>query len=947
MVDSLDLISGYDPRTWFGTSDPPGIKLGSGGGTAHVLAEAWRNTGRGSSFVEWLRQSGKLVVHGGGQSRRLPAYAAVGKPFIPIPVMRNSYGGSARQVLLDIQLPGYRRVLRHAGPSSRVLVASGDTLLRFANRLSPLPEADIVVMGMAVEPEQATSFGVLFIPKSGGHQLVRFLQKPSEQTILDIAKDHAFLVDTGMWLLSERAVLTLMTRCGWNASEQSFAGDSAGFYELYSCFGLSMGTDPVQPDDEIGKLTCAAVSLPSPEFYHLGKSRDLIEAVTVLQNVGGNTAWTGFRHPDQIVQNSEYQPPADRHLNHSLWIENSTVPPSWRIACEHVLTGVPANSWELALEPGVCLDFVPMGDDDLCLRPYGIDDTFSGALGDPSTKWFGRPVAAWFDARGIDLARAGIDPSTDIQSAELFPVVRQGELDPEFVRWMFASEPTGGGRWAESWLACKRLSAEQIRADANVRSLLKQQEHGRLVALERLYSKQDQGIFYRLDLEDTARMFASGGLRASRILNETMAPLARVHYHMFQSAVKRAAGDRDWRADEERSFAALREAIVAEAQLSPCEPRCQVLSDQIVWARSPARLDLAGGWTDAPPYCMEHGGRVVNLAVDLNGQPPIQAFVKLCPRPELLIHSIDLGVEHTVRTYEELDTFSQPGSEFALAKAAVAVAGFLPRFHASGGCPTLKELLQAFGGGIEISLLAAIPQGSGLGTSSILAATLLGALSALCGLGWDRQDIIVRTLAIEQMITTGGGWQDQAGAVFGGIKLVETSPGLVQRPSPRWLPDKLFGPGYANEVALLYYTGLTRLAKNILREIVRGMFLNSSECLQIVDTIREHAMFTFDSIQRNDWAATCEAVKISWALNQRLDSGTNPPEVQAIIKSVEDYIAGCKLLGAGGGGYLLMLAKDPEAAERIRRTLTNDPPNNRARFVDISISNTGLEVTRS
>ena len=197
------------------------------------------------------------------------------------------------------------------------------------------------------------------------------------------------------------------------------------------------------------------------------------------------------------------------------------------------------------------------------------------------------------------------------------------------------------------------------------------------------------------------------------------------------------------------------------------------------------------------------------------------------------------------------------------------------------------------------------------------------------------------------MITTGGGWQDQAGAVFGGIKLVEDFPGLVQRPSPRWLPDKLFGPGYANEVALLYYTGLTRLAKNILREIVRGMFLNSASCLEVLDGMREHALLTFDSIQRNDWAATCEAVKISWELNQQLDSGTNPPEVRAIIESVDHYIAGCKLLGAGGGGYLLMLAKDPEAAERIRRTLATNPPNNRARFVDISISNTGLEVTRS
>ncbi len=145
-----------------------------------------------------------------------------------------------------------------------------------------------------------------------------------------------------------------------------------------------------------------------------------------------------------------------------------------------------------------------------------------------------------------------------------------------------------------------------------------------------------------------------------------------------------------------------------------------------MWGRSPVRLDLAGGWTDTPPYCLEHGGKVVNLAVNLNGQPPIQAFAKLSPRPELVMRSIDLGAEQRVSTYEELASFAQPGSEFAVAKAAFALAGFLPRFHAAGGYRSLREQLEDFGGGIEVSLLCAVPKGSGLGTSSLLAATVLG-----------------------------------------------------------------------------------------------------------------------------------------------------------------------------------------------------------------------------
>jgi len=94
---------------WFASSDPPGRQLGSGGGTAHLLAEAWQATGGTASFAQWLRASRKLIIHGGGESRRLPAYAPVGKPLMPIPVLRWSRGQRLDQTLLDLQLPGYQR----------------------------------------------------------------------------------------------------------------------------------------------------------------------------------------------------------------------------------------------------------------------------------------------------------------------------------------------------------------------------------------------------------------------------------------------------------------------------------------------------------------------------------------------------------------------------------------------------------------------------------------------------------------------------------------------------------------------------------------------------------------------------------------------------------------------------------------------------------------------
>lgn len=224
---------------------------------------------------------------------------------------------------------------------------------------------------------------------------------------------------------------------------------------------------------------------------------------------------------------------------------------------------------------------------------------------------------------------------------------------------------------------------------------------------------------------------------------------------------------------------------------------------------------------------------------------------------------------------------------------------------------------------------------------------MLAALGDLCGLDWDRNVLFTRTLALEQMLTTGGGWQDQAGAIFRGLKLIETAPGLKQKPTLSWLPQHLFGHDYANRSILLFYTGLTRLAKNILAEIVRAIFLNSPSHLDIIADIGANAEFAGGAFQKCDYEMLLEAIRNSWSLNQRLDAGTNPPEVRRILESVKDYLAAAKLLGAGGGGYLLMFGKDQTAASRIKQSLTANPPNARARFVDFSLSETGLQLTRS
>jgi galactokinase/mevalonate kinase-like predicted kinase len=88
-------------------------------------------------------------------------------------------------------------------------------------------------------------------------------------------------------------------------------------------------------------------------------------------------------------------------------------------------------------------------------------------------------------------------------------------------------------------------------------------------------------------------------------------------------------------------------------------------------------------------------------------------------------------------------------------------------------------------------------------------------------------------------------------------------------------------------------------------------------------------------------------IDLSWQLNQKIDTGTNTPEIQQLTDKVQPYILGQKLLGAGGGGFMLMFTKDEIATAKIKEILAKNPTNERARFVHFEISNSGFQVTKS
>lgn len=769
----------------FCTSDPREKRLGSGSGTTWLLEECYREEHTGVDFMDWLSAEKGILIHAGGQSRRLPAYAVTGKISLPLPVFRWARGQRLSQDLLSLQLPLYEKIMQQSPASLRTLVVSGD----------------VYIMHRKIKPNPA--------------------------------------------IFTQNAVVDV--------------------------------------------------------------------------------------------------PFTEEHRN--IWIENAHIGKGWRLSADNVVTGVPENDWQIDLPEGICIDLVPADEKGYVVRPYGIDDLFKGEIDAPKTLWMGRPVRQWLEERGLDFTELGGE-AIDLQQAPLFPCPESKDDLETVLLWMIGRESLSA-EGKKIWLRSKRFSADELMDRASLSRLYAQRTEFRQKDYPMLEQNYGKSVFYQLDLSDVAADYFRLQLPVPLALSEEADRMQRIHNRMLRSRIFSLQGDKVKSETEEvEAFSMLRNGLIEAVADRKRTPGLAALPDQIVWGRSPIRIDLAGGWTDTPPFSLYAGGNVVNMAIELNGQPPLQVYVKPCNEFRFVLRSIDMGATEVVETYDELRDYRKLGSPFSIPRAALTLCGFLPEF-AGEQFDTLGEQLKAFGAGIEITLLAAIPAGSGLGTSSILAATVLGALNDFCGLQWNKQEIGTHTLVLEQLLTSGGGWQDQYGGFLHGVKLLESESGFVQKPQVSWLPESLFtDPAYAT-CHLLYYTGITRVAKNILGEIVRSMFLNSGQHLSILHEMKAHAVDMAECIQRGDFDRYGKLILKTWQQNKMIDSGTNPPEVERIIDLIKDYTLGYKLPGAGGGGYLYMVAKDPDAAVRIRKILNENRPNNKARFVEMQLSHKGFQVSRS
>lgn len=540
LVECFHEIEGVDRNEWFCTSDPIGAKLGSGGGTTWLLEACSKEWVPNRPFSEWLSEDKRILLHAGGQSRRLPGYAPSGKILTPVPVFRWAKGQKLKQNLLSLQLPLYTKIMDKAPDSLRTLIASGDVYIRTSQPLQDIPEADVVCYGLWVDPSLAKNHGVFVSSRTTPDKLDYMLQKPSVAELGKLMQTHLFLMDIGIWLLSDRAVQLLMKR--------SKEGDKLKYYDLYSDFGRTLGEHPQVADEELNRLSVAILPLSGGEFYHYGTSRELISSTVAVQNLVNDQREIIHRsvkpHPAMFVQNAVVKIPLQAE-NSELWIENSWVGSKWKIANRHVITGIPENDWSLTLQEGVCIDVVPFENEQYIARCYGFNDAFKGELSNRDTLFMGYPVEQWLFHR--NLTYEDIEGNKDMQSARLFPVCDSIEDLGKVLRWMLDERDAEG---KDIWMRSRRVSADEISAYANLRRLVKQRKAFRALNWPLLAKNYRKSVFYQLNLKDAAQEFAAFNLPMPEPLPENSPIMTRINDYMFRAQLQQLKGKpvRKWKA---------------------------------------------------------------------------------------------------------------------------------------------------------------------------------------------------------------------------------------------------------------------------------------------------------------------------------------------------------------------------------------------------------------
>jgi galactokinase/mevalonate kinase-like predicted kinase len=356
-----------------------------------------------------------------------------------------------------------------------------------------------------------------------------------------------------------------------------------------------------------------------------------------------------------------------------------------------------------------------------------------------------------------------------------------------------------------------------------------------------------------------------------------------------------------------------------------------VVTSKWVLAMAPARVDLAGSWSDTPPICYEFGGSVTGMAVLVDDHMPLSCRCRIVPGEKgvLLRAEVRDSFDGSLSSFllveiteiSQLSDFRDPLSDCALVKSALVCLGMVTEKEIQSGSD-LQPLINKFCSStedvrIEVVTASLLPHGSGMGTSSILGGCILAAVAKCVGIGELSYDYLLHAvLMLEQLLSSGGGWQDQANGIVAGLKTVRSNPSelpLVMSVEKLDVDPAILAK--FEKRMILAFTGKTRLAKNILQDVLRRWARRTNEIVTTVKRLVDLSEETRAAILQGDLDALGRALHETSKLKVAMtgeDSGAIPQPVKTLVAELmkREVIKGASLCGAGGGGFMMMMASE-------------------------------------
>lgn len=879
--------------------DEGDARVGSGGATLSVLKYLKTQ----EDTFDKLRI---LVIHSGGDSKRVPQYSALGKLFSPVPHLLQDGRSSTLFDEFLIAMSAVPGRIREG-----MLLLSGDVLLLFNPLLVDWSGKGAAVISFKESVNTGQEHGVFLRGDDGNVR--RFLHKQSAEKLYSVgAVNEAgdVDIDTGAVLFGVdvlNALYSLISTEGKidNLKYRSFVNDTVRL-SLYGDFQYPMATDSTidqfyleKPErdysEELKKCRTALwntlrpyrmklLRLAPAKFIHFGTTQEILHLMEFCLNDYKELGWSNRVNCSMNTAagyNSVISPRAA--VDNSSYLEVSYVHGKSVIGTGSVLSYI--DIYNQNIPSHVVMHGLKQADGLFVVRIYGTKDN------PKENRLFGHKIPA---SLASSLWEAPIYPEKKtideaVESAlKIYEHVMNDEwnsleIGKSLASGFFEADPKAIIAWNDRM--AELVTMNRIQEMIDNRTPVSKVE--KLEALSKIQKEWLESHLYRADYSERMRL----------------------HYYIG-TAMK----------DESRigkAFSSLSDAILTSTLMGLQVNRdIRIVKDEYT-VSLPLRVNFGGGWSDTPPYCNENGGTVLNAAITLNGKRPVKVTLHRLTEPIIVFESSDMDVHGEFDNISELQSIGDPFDSFVLQKAALLACGIIP---SSGG--DLKEVLNRIGGGFWMDTeVTGVPKGSGLGTSSILAAGCVKALFEFLGVDYNEDNLYSTVLCMEQIMSTGGGWQDQVGGVTDGIKYITSAPGLEQKIKVQHVALEKKTIDELNERIALIYTGQRRLARNLLRDVVGRYIGNEPGTIYALNEIQRNAALQRFELERGNIDAFAELLNQHWKLSQMIDGGSTNTLIDQIFDSVDDLLAGKMICGAGGGGFLQILLKKGIRKEILQKRL--------------------------